>query len=308
MVYDDLAVVVENKPRHRDIWEGQLDVNVPAGVEHDPRVATVVWESVVLAWGRLLEAGHLGTAEAVLLGDFLTYVEEHFPRLRPYSRVALCGTDEWRISRRCRAVLEAIAGAERVQRYPGWGDFMLLDEGQTAQQVGFFPRRQEDGLGPVVEIDPADTGSQAKKMYAEVSWESLAGLLADERWLGFSNFHIGHVASGLFHQAATMPLEAYFRLWASNPGAIRTWGRDEFEAAFEFLLHHGVLEERHREGWNSVTTNTARKKIGFRPGITLRWRMPLDEASMLDSRGRLEAEVRGAMEAAAKVLRLRLSS
>ncbi|NJK31022.1 MAG: hypothetical protein HC927_00665 [Deltaproteobacteria bacterium] len=67
--YGDLAIVIENKPWHGHIWTEQLEINIPEGAEHDPRVACVVWSDIVSAWGRLLDSGHLNTAEAVVLGD-----------------------------------------------------------------------------------------------------------------------------------------------------------------------------------------------------------------------------------------------
>ena len=112
-----LGIAIENKPYSGDIWEAQLDVNVPKGVDHDGRVACVTWKDIVTAWGSLMSANHLGRAERMIVEDFLTYVEEHFSKLRPYSTVRLCGTDPGRLKRRCRAILENIAGKAHVKHH-----------------------------------------------------------------------------------------------------------------------------------------------------------------------------------------------
>lgn len=307
MGYGDLAIVVENKPSHSAIWEGQLDVNVPDGVEHDPRIATVTWESIVTAWGRLLEAGHLGNAEALLLGDFLDYVEEHFPRLRPYSKVSLCGTDSWRLTRRCKALLAAIGGKEHVAYHQGWGWYLDLPGGLSARKIGLFADARGDEPALVLEIDPGDTMGQAKVMYRAVQLEDVLALAEQDRWCGRPNFHLMFMTSGFFHVGpAHMPVADYWAMWTSNRALLRRWNRDDFDEAFQTLHGLGIVSLEQRAEFDKKTVETKRGSVIFAPGLTLRWRLPLDEAGVLDGRDRLEDEVAGAIMAACQVLKLRL--
>jgi len=305
--YGDLAVVIENKPHHRDIWEGQLDVNVPDGVEHDPRVASTAWKDIVRAWGRLLESGHLGVAETVLLGDFLDYVEEHFPRLRPYSRVSLCGRDRWRLRRRCRAILEAIASSpEHVGYHRGWGHFIDLPGDLCARKVGFFPRGRGDETALVLEIVPGDTMGQARRMYRAVELDELTKLLEEERWSAEPNFHLMFMTTGFFYPRARQSVADYWSTWASHRKLIKQWKRPAFSAAFEALLELGVVEPGARAMFDKHTLETKRGNVNFAPGIAVRWTLPLDEAAALDDRDQLEDVVAEAMRRGVETLKLRL--
>jgi hypothetical protein len=304
--YDELAIVIENKPRNRDIWDGQLSINVSEGVAHDPRVACLAWKDLVSAFEGLAEAGHLGVAETMVLRDFLDYVSDHFPRLRPYSKVALCGTDEWRLERRCEALLNSIAGSQNVDYHRGWGYYVQLTEGQPARKLGFFPGGRDRPDSLVLEVDPADTVGQARLAYQSVDFERVQKLLEDARWIAAPNFHLMFMTSGYFRIGGELDVATYWATWASNVDSIRQWKRHEFDAAFALLLQLGVVNDTHRQAFHEQTTATKRPNIGFAPGVTLRWKLPLDEAVSLDARGKLEAEVKGAMTSAAIAFDLKL--
>lgn len=304
--YDELAIVIENKPKSRDIWQGQLEVNLSGGGEHDPRVACLTWKDIVSAFEGLAEAGHLGVAETMVLRDFLDYVSDHFPRLRPYSKVALCGTDKWRLERRCQALLTTLAGDRNVDYHRGWGYYIELADGQCARKIGLFPSGKGHPDSLVIEVDPADTLGQARLTYATVGFERVQQLLEDARWTATPNFHLMFMTSGCFKVGGELDVPAYWTTWASNQDSIRQWKRHEFDAAFEKLLALGVVKPDHRTAFDQQTTETKRPNIGFAPGVTLRWKLPLDEAVALDARGKLEAEAAEAMKRAATALNLKL--
>lgn len=301
VAYGELAVVVENKPAHGNIWEGQLDVNVPAGVIHDPRVATVTWKDIVEAWGSLLEAGHLGVAEAVLLGDFLDYVETHFPKLRPYSKVGLCGHDFDRLHRRGAALLESITPGH-VRYHRGWGHHIRLPDHQCALMIGCFPRPGSSGPDLVVEFDPGDTVAQARRLYSRVALEDIVGL----GWLVRPNLHVAHMTSNLLFTRTTLDLGTYWKLWSDRGDWIRQWKVHEFAALFAMLVEQGLAAENDRDEFDRHVLNTKRKKANLCPGVTLQWRLPVDEAAVLDSRGTLEATVEAAVREGSAALKLKL--
>lgn len=61
----------------------------------------------------------------------------------------------------------------------------------------------------------------------------------------------------------------------------------------------------HR-GVSRDITRTNRDKINVCPGLIVQWRMPVDEAALLDARSQLEARVRAALMEGAAALGLRL--
>lgn len=302
VTYDEaLAIVVENKPRHQDIWEGQLDINVPTGVALDRTTACVPWKDIVLAWGGLLEAGHLGPAEGVLLGDFLDYVEEYFSHLRPYSKVAFCGNDVERLKRRCRMVLETIAGVARVEYHRGWSWFIRLDEGGSTTRVGMIALRGAEGLGLVVEIAPGDTTSQAKILYANCRLTEVAELTS-HGWTVEPNFHLAHMNLNLIWTRGRLTLQDYWAVWTTHVDWMRQWKRAEFEDAWALFDGAGLVTRLDRKIFDEKVVSTNRSSFNLCPGLTLRWRMPLEEAAALDQRGQLETTVARAMERAASAL------
>lgn len=305
VVYDDLAIVVENKPLHGNIWEGQLDINLPtAEARLDPRVASVQWKDTARAFGRLLEAGHLSVAETLLVSHFLDFVEEYFPRLLPYSRVGLCGDNAWRLDRRCKALLVELCGAENVGYHRGWGHFIDLVPRQCARKIGLFPRLAWERGGLVLEVDPADTIGQARILYDSVDLDEVKALLAQPRWTGQPNFHVMFMTSGFFHGRISLSIEQYWRIWAQDPSLIRQWKREEYQVAFDKLVSLGLVTDARRGEFDDVTVKTNRSCVGFAPGVSLRWTLPLEEASALDTRDELVSAVRDAIRSVAGVLRL----
>jgi hypothetical protein len=306
VTYDQaLAIVVENKPRCENIWAGQLDINVPAGVTLDKVAACVTWKDIVLAWGGLLEAGHLGSAEAVLLGDFLDYVEEHFSHLRPYSKVALCGRDQGRLHRRCKMVLQQVAGQDRVRHQARWGWCIRLDDGQSALLVGMFPRVRRGELVLEVEFDPGDTSAQARRLYDRCSFADVEALQTAGWWIR-PNLHLAHMTLNLTRTHPTLPLADYWAFWADHKAWMRQWKRTEFDAAFEFFVASGLAVATDRKQFDDEFTSTKRQAFNLCPGLTMRWQKRLDEAAVLDQRGQLENEVQTAVEQAAKALKVKL--
>ncbi len=305
VVYDELALVIENKPFHGDIWEGQLDINVPNSVELDARVACVTWKDIVEAWGRLLEARHLGAAEAVLLGDFLDYIEEHFPTLRPYSKVGLCGTDRDRLLRRCKALLIAVAGEDHVRYHRGWSWFIALEGHQPAMQLGLVPRGE--GEDAVIDLDvcPGDTTTQGRAMLEKVSLTDVLAL-GEQGWQLEANFHYMHMQKILWWSNVPWDIADYWKLWQDHPEWLRQWRRHEFEEAWTVMVESGLATNEDRQAFESTVLDTRRGKINFCPGLTIRKRWPVDEAALLDSRGTLEAAVLEAIREVAAALCLDL--
>lgn len=169
----ELALVIENKPSSKNVWDGQLNVNVPETVEHDPRHACVKWRSIVRAWSDLLQAGRLSPAERVFIEDFLEFVEEFFPHLQPFHTLAACGTDEYRLRRRCRRILEAIAPGT-VKDIAGWS-YIDIPADVVALRIALNPVLPQNLK---LSVYPGDTLRQAKKLYADFRLEDLQTKLA----------------------------------------------------------------------------------------------------------------------------------
>lgn len=307
--YDEFAIVIENKPHHRNIRPEQLQVNVPKGVVHDARAACVAWKDVVLAWGRLLEARHVGPADAVLLGDFLDYIETYFPRLRPYSKVGLCGNDTDRLQRRCAELVKSIAPAS-YRHHRGWGATVRLVPGQCALMVGCAALPRGNDVDIVVEFAPGDTTAQARLLYTKVDAARVLEL-SSRGWRIAPNLHLAHMTKNLVYTSVQLHPSEYWSVCARacrepNYGWVRMWRRAEHQKLFEFLVSEKLAAPSDQKEFERHLGRTHRDKINVCPGITMRWPLPTDEAAVLDTRGQLERRVRQAMEEGAAALGLKL--
>lgn len=307
----DLAIVIENKLFSGNVWEGQLNVNLgsPAGgeeVQHDERVACVRWRDVVSAWSNLLQAGHLGGGEKILVEDFLEYVEAHFDRLLPYAKVGMCGRSLFRLERRCRRLLEELA-PRHVHEHRGWGTCLQLEDPQApAIMIGFFPRALGTELALVVEVALGDTVSQARRLYGQCSFERVVAL-QEAGWQALPNFHCAFMTSNAFYPERPIEPRAYWDLWAREQWeALRQWTRAEFDRLFELLVHHHVAHREDRAQFDAAFTNTQRNKLNVCPGLVMRYVLPLPEATRLDEQGRLVEKVRTEMVRVAESFELRL--
>ena len=104
--YGELVTVIENKIFDADDLQAR-EINLEgAGVQlvDGQKVVIVLWRDLLEALTGLRERSLVAGAEARLLDDFLTYVEDHFPGLGPFRTLALCGGVQGRIERRLRQV------------------------------------------------------------------------------------------------------------------------------------------------------------------------------------------------------------
>jgi hypothetical protein len=299
-----LAIVLENKPRREDIWDGQLDVNVPPDVSVDETVACVTWKDIISAWTGLLGAGHLGVAEAVLLGDFLDYVETHFPRLQPYSKIGFCGGDAVRLTRRCKTLLEEAFGQTNVRHNPRWAWYALLAESQSAKMMALMPRGIGTSQEIILEVDPGDTMRQASTLFGCCNLGEILELRT-HNWTVEPNFHIAHMNVGLVWMHTSRPIEEYWAYWQQRMPLSQVQ-RAQFHERFDQFVQEGFASNDDLARYSSTVLDTNRQTYNLCPGLTLRWKMGLDDAATLDERGQLAIKIREEAERAAAALKLNL--
>lgn len=303
---DELTIVVENKLAHGKVWEGQLEVNVPGGVEHDPRLSCVQWRDVVQSWARLLQVGALAPAEQVLVGDFLDFTERYFPRLQPFATVRMCGHDRFRLERRARWILEATKLAP-VERAAGWGWYLDLpkDVGNVAIRVALIPHVDEK---PRLELQvaPADKVQQARRFHERITLADLRQL-EQRGWVVEPNFHLSFMQSHVFYGSGTASIEDYVEFWTAHTQLIGRVPRANWDTVWAELRAAEIVSDGDRAAFDRAFTATARSFAVSVPGYLLRWSVPLREAADLDDREQLAPRLAAEAEAMGKVLGLRFS-
>jgi hypothetical protein len=111
-------VVVENKVAEDDDLQARELNTTGARVRlADGQEAVVVlWRDVIEAFIAMRERALVADAEALLLDDFLTYVENYFPALGPFRTLGLARGNRYRQHRRLRQLLGEATGLDAVTR------------------------------------------------------------------------------------------------------------------------------------------------------------------------------------------------
>jgi hypothetical protein len=111
---DALVIVVENKIRIAGVTEQPHRINqhgVP--IAWNDRPVSVDWQTLLGASSELVERLLVSGAEQLLLTDLSELVEAYFPQIGPYSNLARCGSQPFRLERRLDVVLgEAMESPE----------------------------------------------------------------------------------------------------------------------------------------------------------------------------------------------------
>jgi len=184
-----LVVVVENKVAESDDYQARhLDL---AGAcvrigEKQARVE-VVWRQVIESLVSLQEKRLVNGAEAVLLEDFLTYVEDYFPSLGPLRTLALCRRNYGRMERRLRQLLAETAEANAV-----WSSYRPMVRLRSDLVAHAYLGVDDDVKLVELSAFPADTLGQARILYERPDVvDALAALDDRPEWSVTPNFHFG---------------------------------------------------------------------------------------------------------------------
>ena len=110
-----MTLIIENKPRHGDMWKKQLSPNKRSFTGEFGN-DTLHGSAVCLEWSEVLE-GILRYTDSSLAPfgnretarDFLSFVEEFHPMLTPYRTFRLCGNRRAALDRRTIRLMDDIA-------------------------------------------------------------------------------------------------------------------------------------------------------------------------------------------------------
>jgi hypothetical protein len=121
-----------------------------------------VLEAFIAIRERALVAG----AEALLLDDFLTYVENYFPALGPFRTLGLARGNRYRQHRRLRQLLGEATGLEAV--IDGYGPLVAASAGAGIGERAYLWIASDDEQVELA-VFPADTLTQAREFYTRPS-------------------------------------------------------------------------------------------------------------------------------------------
>jgi hypothetical protein len=278
----ELVVVVENKINWCGATEQSHRINLhgaPVRFEGQPR--SVPWQEVLAMLVDLADRQLVHGAELLVIGDFLDFVEAHFPNIGPYSTLGRCGTNAFRLNRRLD-VIQGLAVGVNEGKGQGWRDI----EGT--------PKIFMAWLGYIGEADtvslrmyPADTLGQARAFYADPASVHDVLALRSVGWRVEPNFHWGFMAAGYAWASSPSDVETYCTYWLRHIAASRELTRQEWPSYLATLQAAAVLDASGQAAFEREFSASQRQKAHPRPGLFCEYRWPLADAAALDARGQL---------------------
>jgi hypothetical protein len=222
--FEDQVIVIENKPRGSS---GARQVN-PALAEGErfeinPHAVVIVWRDLLAALNGPLLRQDITGAEAIILRDFLDYIQEKAPQLYPYSRLGMCGGSVDLLNNRLRQIMEEMA-PEAVKYHQGWGYHMrVVESGVLMIKIG--AEQRPDGTFITIELYPGDSQRQSRAFYRHLDVKAFLLLLqpTDRRqpWSANTNFHVAYRTSNIcFPELGSIDLEGYLRYWIAHQNRI----------------------------------------------------------------------------------------
>lgn len=287
-------LAIENKPRASNIKEAQLHPSVArdaGNLEVDPVLVDMQWQAVVERLMLLVEQRLVTGCEALVVEDFVDFVDSEFHYLSPYTSFARCGNDEYRLERRCRSILEQISSSERVDRHRKGHYFIGIDSG-PARAVLLYPKMRERGDWSIrLAIHPGVTVSQAREFFDRVDRNAFLSL-RDRKWLIEPNLLFAYMATILHWGTTDVGVEEYFDRWSRESDGIGQYRRDGdgFEGLFTRLHREKMISDGDLPELRRHFSETKQDRINVCPGFNMYFDWKKDEAIRLDQEGKF-AEV-----------------
>lgn len=284
---NDLVVVIENKVSWVGITEQPHRINLhgsPVVFDNKPR--SVSWQHLLGTISDLVESNLVSGAERLLISDFFDLVEEYFSDIGPYSTLARCGNQRFRLERRLDTIQGEVICTDTGKAL-GWRDLTAIPTIFMAW-LGL----ESDNSTVCLRMYPADTLGQARALYADPLAVNAVLTLQSEGWRIEPNFHWGFMAGGYAWSKTPLPVEQYCAYWINEIGVTRELGRPEWEAYWLKLQSAQIVEASGKADFDEQFTQSHRQKAHPRPGLFCEYSWPLAEAQRLDGQNKMVERVR----------------
>jgi len=295
---NDIAFIIENKPRSYNVWEEQLHPNLTSLKSREDTElyeipAIIEWKEIIGAINSILNIESIAGSEKLILNDFLDYVNRNFSFLNPYDRMSRCNGDLHLIQRRIKNILYDIAANEEDVKYQrGWANYIdigLLD----VERAGLEVREDNDeGYYLSIGLYFGDTVTQARNFYKrQIDFERIQNL--GNGWQCITDLHLFHYRKHLvFFERDTNNIEHYYNYWLNHIDEIKQYPVTEIMAYLKILHDNNVIKLTNSKiaEMNDNFINTNRQTANLAPAIGLLYKIDRLTAEKLDDKGKLGTE------------------
>jgi hypothetical protein len=299
---DRLVVIVENKITFGQVTDQPHRINLhDVPVRWNAQPQAVDWQTLLTGFSDLIERSLVSGAEQLLITDFLDLVEVSFPFIGPYSSVARCADNEFRLNRRLDAVLGDAIYSGDSQKV---GCRYLSGTNKIASAYLNFSSSESTVC---LQMFPADTLNQSRALYGDPAAVEAVLALRSYKWSIEPNFHWGYMAKGLAWTKTPCSLEDYCSFWVNEIGTTGELPRSAWNIYWTRLEAAHIVEAAGRAKFDTDFTDSKRDKAQPRPGLACEFVWSLAEAEHLDSKEQFVEAVRTRLNQMLAALRAPLS-
>ena len=292
---DELLVLIENKPKSSNVWEGQLSPNLNNQnneIELVSKPAVIEWKQIIKTLNSLILLGSIGGGEKIIIDDFLDYVNRRFSFLNPYDNLALCKTDHYLIQQRLKSILEEISKSGEVIYQPKWKTFYLETGLEEIRMIiiGVKSSENDEKYELHISLYFADTQHQAQKFYqSKIPYQKIREL-EDDNWAVWPNFHISYMQTQVTgFKTSIVSNQNYYEYWQNHQGEIYQRKKEELSDFLNVLADSNVikLDRAKQNELNNKVFNTNRDRLNLCPGFVLSYSINSDIAVEKDNKNEL---------------------
>lgn len=294
-----MALVIENKPRVENVWEGQLSPSskdVPPESKVLPVAAHLSWREIVLLVTKLMQQDAVGGAERLMMHDLLEYINANFPYLNPFDNLTLCKSNPELLQMRIESLLKEVVNFEdQVKYHRGWAWYISVEDVPGIQRIGLI---LEDPGTPdwhlKLFLGFADTVNQARSFFNRDVQVELIEILRKRKWGAVGNFHLSYMQQHLvWYPTDDEKVADYLRYWSANSDGIGQYPAWEIEGFLVKLFDENVIRDDTQQQieLKDKLFSTNRKTVNVAPGFVLAYEWSKDQAEQLDQVGQLAKDI-----------------
>jgi hypothetical protein len=295
---DELVVVIESKIVGGAATDQAERLHLGGIQVESSRATGLGWHELLEDWWALLECGLLAPAERVLIEDLVSFTEDHFAHLLPFTTLGRAGEHNLRRQRRLTALLREATGLKSVEpdRPPQVGAWVMLDAAtRSTQRISV----KQDGDTLALFTYPAELKSQAKAFYRSRRVQRLGKFLAEhsEAWHARPNVHLAYWnarPAQRLYLTCDLKIAEYVRRWSTDDFAyIHSYPAGSIkDDLWPWLQKRGYASAEDDVRLDSFLERLGRREVHLRPSIAVRRSWAWPQAVELDERGVLAAAIR----------------
>jgi hypothetical protein len=287
-------MIIENKPRSSNVWFDQLNPskkNLSEEVTIYEKPVILEWKEIIKHLCSLQSITTISGYEKIMIGDFLSFVDEKFIRLNPYDNFFLCKDNEELINRRIENILKNIVRDPSVVRYHrGWG-YYIGTQLEQIKKIGLILWKNETDWGLSLSLYFGDSQGQARCFYNS-SPETIK-MKAPKDWKLCSNFHVSFGSRNLVwfeSDESDISIEEYIKFWVKNIDLISQRKKEDVKNFLDDLKNKRIIsyDGKKQEEMESSYFSKAMQTLNICPGFGMIYNISSKEAKEKDKASELE--------------------